>query len=64
MLLAERSIHPLQIEDAEACRQLIYRVDQPFRGFLAETGKMSSSDGFGSLVACRENFCLGSSSKE
>lgn len=61
LLLAERALHPLLVEGANACRQLIYRLDQPLRDFLAETGKVSSSNGFGSLVGCSEDFCLRSS---
>jgi hypothetical protein len=60
-LLGERAIYPLQIEGAEGCRQLIYRLDKPMREFLAETGKLPSSNGFGSLVECSEDFCLRSS---
>ncbi len=63
LLLAERAIHPLQAEDGEACRQLIYRLDQPLRGFLAETGKVSSSNGFEGLDKCPKDFCLRSSSR-
>lgn len=62
MLLAERGVHPLLVEGADACRQLIYRLDPPLRDFLAETGKASSNNGFGELIECSEDFCLRSSS--
>lgn len=57
-LLAERAIHPLQADDAEACRQLIYRLDQPLRDFLAETGKLSLSIKLAGQIECSKNFSL------
>lgn len=58
LLLAERAIHPLQAEDAEACRQLIYRLDQPLRDFLAETGTEFSSAEIGRLIEGSRYFSL------
>ena len=58
LLLAERDIHPLMVEGGEACRQAVYRLDQPLRGFLAETGKVLSNDGFGNISTHSKDFCL------
>lgn len=58
LLLAERAIHPLQAEDGEACRQVIYRLDQSLHNFLIDAGKVSSNDASGKLTVRTETFSL------
>lgn len=38
LLLAEQGIHPLLADGPDACRQVVYRLDERLREFLAETG--------------------------
>lgn len=58
LLLEERGIQPLQAGDGEACRQMIYRRDRALSVFLAETGKVSSSDFAGVSITLSESFKL------
>lgn len=63
LLLAEQGIHPLLADGSDACRQVVYRLDERLREFLAETGMEFLTSGVRRPTEGSSYFSLRNSSK-